>query len=81
MNFVTAVSFEIALIDTVDVNRRGATKYDLRVTVFKLALIYTMHRNAANISQTLVVPRNLKSIYRPHSRKTVTPYRFLWDNF
>ena len=46
MNFVTAVSFEIALIGTVDVNRRGATKYDLRVTVFKLALI-TMHRNAA----------------------------------
>lgn len=44
MNFVSAVSFEIALIDTVDVNRRGATKYDLRVTVFKLALI-TMHRN------------------------------------
>ena len=46
MNFVTAVSFEIALIDTVDVNRRGAPKYDLRVTVFKLAFI-TMHRNAA----------------------------------
>lgn len=33
------------------------------------------------ISQTLVVPKNLKSLYRPHSRETVTPYRFLWDTF
>ena len=49
MNFVTAVSFEIALIDTVDVNRRGATKYDLRVTVFKLALI-TAYYNASKCS-------------------------------
>ena len=40
MNFVTAVSFDIALIGTVDVNRRGATKYDLRDTVFKLAAYY-----------------------------------------
>lgn len=80
MNFVTAVSFEIALIDTVDVNRRGATKYDLRVTVFKLALLQCIEMQQY-ISQTLVVPRNLKSIYRPHSRETVTPYSFLWDNF
>lgn len=33
------------------------------------------------ISQTLAVPRNSKSIYRPHSREAVTPEQFLWDNF